>query len=268
MLTLIKNKVRSILGREYVISKRVALDRVEALIDRLKPVESGLGLVRVGGPSDGGYLIPDDLEGIKFCISPGVADEVNFDLEVAELGIPVVMADASVNGPPKNHDNFTFLKKHIGVSTTDTTITIEDCVSMARSGDGDGLLQLDIEGYEVPAILQTPPDVLNLFRIMVIEFHNMHTLFDAAVFPVIEAMFSKLLLGHSVVHIHPNNVQPPVVIGGLGIPPVMELTFLRNDRFIAPSHSAGGKPQQYPHPLDVDNVASLPSVDLPQAWRP
>ena len=45
-------------------------DELQALLDRLHPVEMGPQLVRIGPRGDGGYLVPDDLGGIVACFSP------------------------------------------------------------------------------------------------------------------------------------------------------------------------------------------------------
>jgi hypothetical protein len=49
-------------------------ERFLGLVRLMRPIESGHPLVRLGGPKDGGYLVPDDLDGIAFCFSPGVSD--------------------------------------------------------------------------------------------------------------------------------------------------------------------------------------------------
>jgi len=40
---------------------------VEQFFNLVKPVKTNHDLIRVGGQVDGGYLIPDDLEGIETC---------------------------------------------------------------------------------------------------------------------------------------------------------------------------------------------------------
>ena len=40
-------------------------------------------LIRLGNDGDGGYLVPDDLNGIEACFSPGVAGNVNFEKALA-----------------------------------------------------------------------------------------------------------------------------------------------------------------------------------------
>ena len=58
-------------------------------------------LIRLGNEGDGGYLIPDDLNGIEACFSPGVADNVNFEKALAERKIPSYLLDKSINKLPE-----------------------------------------------------------------------------------------------------------------------------------------------------------------------
>ena len=37
------------------------------LLLKFKPKHNGWDLIRIGGENDGGYLIPNDLENLKFC---------------------------------------------------------------------------------------------------------------------------------------------------------------------------------------------------------
>lgn len=70
---------------------------------RLQPVPVPEGLWRFGPHGDGGYLMPNDLDGVVGCLSPGVSFECGFDTAIAERGIDVFMADASVAGPAQPH---------------------------------------------------------------------------------------------------------------------------------------------------------------------
>ncbi len=40
----------------------------------------------MGGENDGGYLVPDDLEGIEYCFSPGVSNIATFELDCLNRG--------------------------------------------------------------------------------------------------------------------------------------------------------------------------------------
>ena len=71
-----------VLGMDVV--KRTRAGEVRELIRSLHPVDSGAELIRMGPDGDGGYLLPDDLEGIEFCFSPGVSTESGFEAVPAE----------------------------------------------------------------------------------------------------------------------------------------------------------------------------------------
>src|ERR1043165_4264971 len=85
-----------------------APEELRNLIARLKPVDPGRTLCRLGGPHDGGYLVPDDFEGMGHSFSPGVGPSIDFDLDVARRGLQVHFADGSVPGLPASHPNYTF----------------------------------------------------------------------------------------------------------------------------------------------------------------
>jgi hypothetical protein len=77
---------------------------------RLYPVEADPPLIRMGPPGDGGYLLPDDLQGIEACFSPGVNEVSGFEKDCAERGMKVFLADHSVDGPAAAHPLFHFTK--------------------------------------------------------------------------------------------------------------------------------------------------------------
>jgi hypothetical protein len=221
-------------------------------------------LRRFGPHGDGGYLMPDDITGVGACISPGVSTESRFDLEIANLGIDVHMADASVDGPSLQHERFHFQKLFLGTHRDHETTTIDDlCKPIA--GTSDLLLQMDIEGAEYGVIDSMSDELLQRFRIMVIEFHRVHQIFDSLCIDRLMSCFRKLRLHHDVVHIHPNNYYPAVSLGSFSVPPLLEITFYRRDR-PAPLKPPPGL--TYPHPLDADCVSKNPSIVLPTCWRP
>lgn len=123
---------------------------------------------------------------------------------------------------------------------------------------------MDIEGAEYRVLLDASDEVLQSFRIMVVEFHYLTHVFSKFSLPLIQATFRKLQRHHEVVHIHPNNVSPPVERDGLCVPDVMEFTFWRKDRI----DQIDGVDLPFPHPLDTDNHPELPPLVLPACWRP
>jgi hypothetical protein len=53
------------MSRGYTLAPKVRDTEVLELIRRLRPRSCSVPLMRVGGNADGGYLIPDDLDGIE-----------------------------------------------------------------------------------------------------------------------------------------------------------------------------------------------------------
>lgn len=92
---------------------------VQELIEKLHPVDCGIDLIRVGSKEDGGYLVPDDLDGIEYCFSPGVSDLADFENQLADLNIKSFLADYSVASLPLQRSEFTFDKKFLGSSDRD-----------------------------------------------------------------------------------------------------------------------------------------------------
>jgi hypothetical protein len=248
--------------RGFLFERVTPTVEVSRLVERLSPVETNLKLIRVGDAGDGGYLIPEDLEGIRYCFSPGVYEVATFEKTLIDRGITCYLADRSVETPPIESERIHFQKKHLGVVNDDQFMTLSSWVERSVGvGEEDLMLQMDIERAEYTVLLDTPASILSRFRIVVAEFHDMHRVFDRSTFRFIDAVFEKLLSIFHVVHIHPNNFRPVVARDGLDVPPLMEMTFLRKDRA-----DPIGPARKFPHPLDADNVPGKPSVVLPNCW--
>lgn len=264
MRAIAKKLIEGLLGNKFWVGHSSHATDVLQLISEMRPKALKIPLVRVGGDSDGGYLVPDDLAGVGFCVSPGVSDEITFDQDLARRGIKVFMADASVDSPPENDKNFYFEKKFIDTYEDDRNIRLDTfCQRVLRNTDGDGVLQMDIEGAEYRVLLDTSPTTLQRFRVMVIEFHNLDQMFCRTYLEIIRATFRKLMQSHYVVHIHPNNIRRPRVRGSIAIPPAMEFTFYRKDR----AELNDTITPEFPHPLDADNIPQLKTVVLPKSWQ-
>ena len=179
MLTTLKNCVKpsvdycfSLLGYRHCLTSDFTIDstprsNVLSLIESLYPVGVGSPLIRLGPKNgDGGYLIPDDLEGITACFSPGVSNVSGFEKDCAELGMRVFMADHSVNAPAEHHENFHFIKKFVGGTTFGKYITLDDWVrETLPNGASDLMLQMDIEGQEYETLFSISDKLMRRFRI-------------------------------------------------------------------------------------------------------
>lgn len=248
--------------------------RAEELLAIMAPKPCPFPLLRVGGDRDGAYLVPDDLDGIGACFSPGVNNFKKFEDELAEEhGIKSHMCDFSSDPEsfrtPIIPGLQTFEKKWLDPDDEESGTSLDDWVNRrSPCQDEELILQMDIEGAEYRNITDVSNVILRRFRIVVIELHRLipafnHDHFDEELAPLLD----KLSLHHVVVHAHPNNVGGEVLHAetGMNIPNFIELTWLRKDR-LGSDLSHCFRPQ-LPHPLDIPfNGLRKPPVHLNQRW--
>lgn len=232
-----------------------------SFLQTVRPVDTGWGLIRMGGNSDGGYLLPNDLVGIDACFSPGVAGIASFEESFAHRGVQCFLADYSISELPVQHKLFEFSKRNLGIYNDDSTMTLEQWVT-TKAPQGENLvLQMDIEGAEFGVLCDAPQSVLERFRILVVEFHFLDGLLNWWGYQLVGLTFQKLLRSFEIVHIHPNNCSQLFESRGVSIPPVMEVTFHRKDRVLSRQRI-----ERFPHPLDCPNVKEEPEIVLPTCW--
>jgi len=175
------------------IVDRTGYSELEALIRSLQPLQplhSGVELIRLGPDGDGGYLLPDDLDGIEYAFSPGVSTESGFEAALADSGLRVFLADYSVDRPARMNANFIFDKKFIGCLSNDTFITLDQWKNGTTPDYHDDLLlQMDIDGAEFEALLSISAELLSQFRIMIIEFHYLQELLNKPYFTLSSRVF-------------------------------------------------------------------------------
>lgn len=245
--------------------KPTSKETIEAFFADLRENSAQVDLVRIGGAGDGGYLVPNDLNDVHFCMSPGVAETSCFEFQLAsDYDMICCLADFSVDGPAVQHPLFHFTKKFISSYNDCQNMRLTDWVhaSEDRHGKGDLLLQMDVEGAEYSVLQEVSEKTLAKFRIIIIEFHYVDRIFDRNEFALIKQVFDKLLKQFYIVHIHPNNSGHTSARNGIDVPTVLEFTFLRRDRVV------DRLPLSFePHILDQPNTERKPDLVLPACWR-
>jgi hypothetical protein len=245
--------------------------RVTEILQFLRPVPCTFPLIRLGGTTDGAYLLPDDLVGIAACFSPGVNNFKNFEDEILQrFDINAHMCDRSSDADrlrtPLVAGRQTFKKLWLDVNNAPDSISLDDWVAELAPDGNDLLLQMDIEGAEYRNLIRTSVTTLQRFRIIVLELHGLDKINNPHVArEVLAPMCSKLAQHFVVVHAHPNNCnnQVPVLGTQTRIPPVLEVTLLRRDRLL----EGPVFPPQLPHPLDVGrNVPRRAPEFLDETW--
>ena len=163
--------------RNIEVYRSVEKKEILEAISLLKPFDLGHPLIRMGGPTgDGGYLLPDVLDDIKYCFSPGVGLTSEFETQVKERGIKSFLADYTVDGPAAKN-LFNFEKKFIKSYNSENSITFDDWIkNSVKPIDKDFLVQMDIEGSEYEVINSISNSNLEKIKIMVIEFHHLQLL--------------------------------------------------------------------------------------------
>jgi hypothetical protein len=253
-----------LLARGIFVEKMTHQAALVALARALRPVATQYPLIRVGGANDGGYLLPDDFQGIDVCFSPGVGDLADFESDLLKRsGILSHLTDGSVAAAPQTLRAKSFMQKFLGAHDSERHITLDSWMKGVEdlSTGQDYILQMDIEGGEYASILATPEEQLKRFRLMVIEIHDVEAWGCPTLFKLVRQFFAKILKNFVVVHNHPNNCCGLVNLGGFIAPQVFELTFHRKDR-VTPS----GYASTFPHPLDRANLSTREDLVLPRNW--
>ena len=243
------------------------------LLQAMRPQPSAAPLVRIGPGGDGTYLLPDDLKGITACFSPGVDNFKNFeDVLANRYGIAAHMCDglgsADELRTPLIPGKQTFEKLWLDINGAEGTVSLDDWVSRHSPDPAEDLiLQMDIEGAEYRNLLGCSDEVLKRFRIIVLEVHTlMEMKNDTVLAEVLLPFFERLNQHFTCVHLHPNNVLAPFDIDELGItvPHILELTYLRNDRFEGKDlHKV-----ELPNPADIEyNVPNQPPAFMDDFFR-
>jgi hypothetical protein len=248
----------------FFTSKKVSDKHVFKLLNLIHPKKLNINHIRIGGKNDGGYVVPNDLNGINFCFSPGVGKISNFENELSLRKIKSFLADYSVDYDLKDHPMIDFEKKFLGPITYKNYINLKDWITskINYEDNSDLILQMDIEGDEYDILRSMDLITLKKFRIILIEFHNLHYIFDEFYYKKIYKIFEILSEYFYCSHIHPNNdVDFIVKSKKITIPSVMEFSFIRKDRAKIISNNL-----EFPIELDQPNNPNKKDVQLPDCW--
>lgn len=208
----------------YIRSNHLA-ERARQFKEIIKPTILGVKqLKRYGSVADGGYIIPiNAVDKSKFLISGGIETNNDFEIELANFGIVGIQVDNSIDTPPKEHKNLSFMRATLGGNNG---VLIDD---LLRSFEptSQGILKLDIEGSEYKTLSEVKS--FDRFTSIILELHYLHKIVDDEFWGVFKNVLDKFSENHSVVFLAPNNCCGFSVIGGVPIPNVLEVTWARND---------------------------------------
>jgi hypothetical protein len=228
------------------------------LLALVRPHSPACGNVRIGRDGDGGYVVPDLLDGLEGVLSFGIGHEVSFDEWFAQRGVPVFQYDHTVEGPPIEHPNFRFHKLAWG---PDDTLEARSLAGTLRENGLESsmelLLKFDVEGDEWVALADIDEDLLGRFRIITAEFHGFDRLVESAHFARTRSVIERISRTHVSTHVHANNCCGVELVCGVPLARLMEITFVRRgDVDFTPDTST------IPGPLDHPNIAGRDDIVL------
>ena len=195
--------------------------RIKKVMTTASPV--GVTFKRFGRDHDGGYVMVDDLTSNDFLISMGIANDVSFEQDLSALIKGSHMYDFSISNLPSTVPNGSLFREKVGADS-------RHIFSKVRPGT-DIILKVDIEGSEWELFRRLPSSDLLRCRQIVMEIHW------AIVNPYISApnmpveVLEKLSDTHQLVVAHPNNYGSIVMVDGVRVPQVIELTWLRRESY-------------------------------------
>ena len=234
----------------------------DTIFDRLgllTPWEIDLENSRVGRKGDGGYVVADQIRPKQAVLSYGIADEVSFDVELADAGFKVWQFDHTIPNAPVEHRNITFTRE--GVAEADKAeedlFTIE--THAERLGiDLDGaILKMDVEGAEWEVFETISEDTLGRFDQIFLELHGLGRLPKPRFARIFTTVMEKLNAQFTLFHVHANNARPLVPIENFFVPGLLEVSFVRTNLVARRSSETW-----YPTNLDFPNVAKRDDLNL------
>tara|TARA_B100000768_G_C11242999_1_gene360449 strand:+ start:449 stop:1258 length:810 start_codon:yes stop_codon:yes gene_type:complete len=262
----IENKIKnSLLNKNILVQRTASKNDIKKFLSRFREKYESIDLIRVGSKNDGGYLVPNYLQNIRYCFSPGVAETADFESQLSkEFDIKSYLADASVDSAPVYDKNFKFLKKFLGSRSHGEFITLSDWITESvPKSHSNKILQMDIEGAEYDVLTYESADTLAQFSVIIIEFHGLKNIYEKHFLRMLSAIFEKFYLNFSICHVHPNNSSSIETMGDIKIPKVIEVTFIHNDLI---DQFSSTNEVFLPHILDEKNLRDLDDIIMPEIW--
>jgi len=238
-----------------------AFDQEEILsvVRLLEPRKAvGYEKMRVGSAHDGGYILLNDYSDISAAISFGISNDDNWDLAVAQMGVPVFQFDHTIEKAPSTHPLLRFHRKKAAANASADAVTIAELVAAhSRLSAPDLILKMDIEDSEWEVLDTSSSESLSKFSQIVCEFHGLGRLYEAPFHTRATRVFRKLAQQFSVIHVHANNSAEICNVANVVMPSVLEVTFANRARY-----SFVASDETFPTALDAANHPLVADVRL------
>ena len=212
-------------------------------------------LIRVGSVGgDGGYIMIDDFNDDMHAYSFGIGNDVSWDMDIASKGIRVFMYDHTIVGLPLLHPKFRFYR--LGVGEEQGCMPLKELLEENNDLDNDNLiLKMDIEGAEWDVINKIPTELLNNFRQISLELHDMCKSENKE---IILKVLQKINVTHQIIWVHGNNAGKAEIANGVLIPNLIEVTYVRKNTYLFEDEDKC----EFPTSLDLPNLINRRDFNL------
>jgi hypothetical protein len=199
------------------------------IVRAIRPMAvKGYRKIRTGRISDGGYVMLNDFLGIHAAYSLGISDDVSWDSDMAMRDIDVWQYDHTIERVPYSHPRFHWIKLGISSRAENGFETLPNLIERNGHSASDLILKCDIEGAEWDVFSSMTPSQIAPFKQIIIETHGWgHIVEDQTFADRVAKAIENLTANHKVIHAHANNCAAYCIIGGVPVPAVLELTFVR-----------------------------------------
>lgn len=230
----------------------------------LQPLDLGLEFVRIGNLHDGGYILPDDPDGISAVFSMGISDDDSFDRTFTARSIPVFQFDPTIDAPPSQHPCARFYKQAFGSFNGKLHTTLDHIFEITGVIHDRVLLKTDVEGGEWYGLSLSSDAALARVKVITGEFHQFEQLADPKFYSLMLNTLQKLEQHFYTVAVVVNDGCRMAQVCGIPVPNLLELTMIRKSCFpadLTPMPHLGVK-----HHLSTPTLPDLEEILWNPAW--
>lgn len=211
--------------------------------------------VRIGGNSDGGYVMFPPEKG-SFVYSCG-KDHTQWNKDMADMNCIVLNFCADYSDIKNEKNNVFYVQRNLvaGAVSEKEDITLAEVLrKFNHESINNIILQIDVEGKEWEFFDNIDTVHMQKFSQIVGEFHG---LADKHNLQRYKRIFNKIIRTHIPIHFHYNNYGPIICFEDFLVSNLFEISFLRRDlaKFISSKIS-------YPTDLDYPNLQNIPEVHI------
>lgn len=236
----------------------VPLLKTYIVSDRNGPIQ----LERMGGPYDGGYVVPvPALQAADVLLGYGIAEDISFEEQFSEkYAKPSFGFDCGIHRIKTENPKVTFINECIGDDkhlyrsqiSSAKIHTFKQIIQRLQLANKKIFIKMDIEGSEYQAL----PEILSQHLRLTGLVLEIHCFDDEDVSKALQ-LLRKLSQEFVLVHVHGNNYAGTKKMYQTVIPRVLELTYIHSDLIQSQQISPL---QKHPLPIDMPNHRSHPDI--------